>query len=229
MPPRDATGRGAERLAGALAALVAVAALGIAWAPLVTDAAAPHVVTICALALLPVFASWAPAWRRAAVVAAGAIAVVLGAALALGIGPLALVATGDGWAALGGLLPDGLAAASTSNLPVSRAEVPALAALLDVALLGLAGAAAWQLTAGRTPVWAIVALGVGLAYRWTVLPPERPLLAGDARARRGPRDPRARRCPGHAWPPGATSRRRHCGRRRGRARRARDRRRPGAD
>ncbi len=178
MPQRDTTGRGAERLAGALAALVAVATLGIAWAPLVTDAAAPHVVTICALALLPVLASWAPAWRRAAVVAAGAIAVVLGAALALGIGPLALVATGDGWAALGGLLPDGLAAASTSNLPVSRAEVPALAALLDVALLGLAGAAAWQLTAGRTPVWAIVALGVGLAYRWTVLPPERPLLAG---------------------------------------------------
>jgi len=177
-PPDGTAGRDAERIAGALAALVAVTALGIAWAPLVTDAAPLHVGMICALALLPVLASWAPAWRRTAVVGAGAIALILGVALALRTGPLALVATGDGWAALGGLLPDGLAAASASNLPISRAEVPALAALLDVALLGLAGAAAWQLTARRTPVWAIVALGVGLAYRWTVLPPERPLLAG---------------------------------------------------
>lgn len=179
MPPREpAPRRTAQRGPRAAAAVVAVATLGVAWAPLQTGTSAWHVVAVCALALLPAAAALGPGPRRPLAVAAAAVAVLLGLALALRTSPFVLLFTPAGWREALVLLPDGLVEASSTNLPIVPAELPALAALLDLALLGLAGAAAWQAAARRTPVGAVVAVGAGLAYRWTVLPPEEPVLAG---------------------------------------------------
>jgi hypothetical protein len=166
-----------SRLGGLVAALVAVATLGAAWRPLFVDVPATHVAAICALAVLPLLALWSPRGRRLLLALGGLLALLAGLALALRASPVDLLGPA-GWREVATLIPDGLAAASSSNLPVAHADEPALTALLDVALLGLAGAAAWQAAVRRTPIWAIVALGAGLAYRWTVLPPEQPLLAG---------------------------------------------------
>ena len=73
-------------------------------------------------------------------------------------------------------------------------EHPELVALLDLALAALAATdrlADHGAPAGRSP--ALLALGVGLAYRWTVEPPGAGARRGRARAGRRRGDPRAGR------------------------------------
>ncbi len=174
------TGAGRGRPAGVvLAALVAVAVLGVAWSGLYSRVGAGRIALLLLVACLPALAALAPR-RRGPLVAAAAVAAVLGVlALALRVSPLALpLLDGGAWSALRGLMPDGLASGSESGLPVDPAAKPALVALLDVALAGLAGAAAWQILARRRPVAGLVLVGVGLAYRWTVEPPESGAAAG---------------------------------------------------
>lgn len=167
-----------EAAAAAAAGVLAILALAVSWAPLYSDVPIGHVAAIGVLAALPAAAALSPRGGRLLLLAAGVVALVGGLALALRISPPALLATPAGWREIAALVPHGLSAASSSNLPVAHAREPALTALLDMALLGLAGAAAWQASTRRTPLWAVVALSAGLAYRWTVLPPERPALAG---------------------------------------------------
>ncbi len=76
------------------------------------------------------------------------------------------------------ILPDGLAQAAHTALPVAASDAPDLVALLDVALAALAGVAVWQIVVRRRPVAGLVAVGVGLAYCWTVRPPDSPAVAG---------------------------------------------------
>ncbi len=68
--------------------------------------------------------------------------------------------------------------ASTAGIPVSPAERPELVALIDMGLVLLAATAAWQIVVRRRPVAGVLAVGVGLAYRWTVEPPDRAAVAG---------------------------------------------------
>ncbi|MGD9571538.1 MAG: transglutaminase family protein [Thermoleophilia bacterium] len=163
----------------ALAALVAVAALGITWSGLYAGVSGGRIALLVLVACLPALASLAP--RRTGLVVAGAVvvSVLLVLAMALRLSPLALpLFDAAAWEAVRSLVPDGLATGSDSGLPVDPASKPSLVALLDVALAVLAGAAAWQILARRRPVAGLVLVGVGLAYRWTVEPPSSGAAAG---------------------------------------------------
>ena len=61
---------------------------------------------------------------------------------------------------------------------MSPTERPELVALLDMGLVLLAATAAWQIVVRRRPVAGVLAVGVGLAYRWTVEPPAQAAVAG---------------------------------------------------
>ncbi|MGD9694597.1 MAG: transglutaminaseTgpA domain-containing protein [Thermoleophilia bacterium] len=163
----------------AAAALVAVVVLAVAWNGLYREVGANHVAALCILALLPAAASLAPRGRVAAVAAALLVAVPTTLALALRrpVGDLLLL-RGDAWTDVQRLVPRGMRAGADTGLPVSPGDRPELVALLDVALVVLAGVAAWQILARRRPVAGLVAVGVGLAYRWTVEPPASSAAAG---------------------------------------------------
>ena len=167
-------------LAGpAAAAALALVVLGVSWAGLTEEVGAGHVLALCAVAALPAIAATAPRARVALIALAGLAATALALGLALRRSPLALLALdGEAWGEARMILPRGLRDGSDTSLPVSPAEHPELAALLDVALVALAATAAWQILARRRPVAGLVAVGVGLAYRWTVEPPGEPVLAG---------------------------------------------------
>lgn len=161
-----------------VAALVAVAGLGVAWSELLFPTETQRVLALCALAMLPAVAGAIPRRRRLTVPLAGLVVVVAGASLVALVPPLSLVTEPSSWHAVADVIPGGLEAASSNDLPVSAAEEPQLAGLLLMALLVLATTVAWQAGARGAPVGTILALGVGVAYRWTVLPPEKPVLTG---------------------------------------------------
>jgi transglutaminase-like putative cysteine protease len=169
-----------KSLAGpAAAAALASLVLGVAWAGLFEDVGAGHVAALCAVAALPAVAATAPRARVALIALAGLAASALALGLALRRSPLALLTLdGEAWGEARMILPRGLRDGSDTGLPASPAEHPELIALLDLALVALAATAAWQILVRRRPVAGLVAVGVGLAYRWTVEPPADPVLAG---------------------------------------------------
>ena len=163
------------------ATVVALAALTAAWSGLYEGVRWPHVAGICIVAALPALATaWPrPRGRRAAAVVATLVAVPILLAMALRHSVWDYVTfDGEAWRDARAVLPDGLRSASDAGLPVSFGEHPEMVGLLDLALAALAATIAWQLIARRRPVAALLALGVGLAYRWTVEPPDNGVLAG---------------------------------------------------
>ncbi len=113
----------------------------------------------------------------AGLVALAAAVVALGAAV--GSNPIKLI-RGDGptWSALGDILPSGLGNAASTPVPLSPDRSPALAALLVLVLAGVACLVAWQIVVSRRPLAGVIAATTGLAYRWTLVPPLRPVLTG---------------------------------------------------
>jgi protein-glutamine gamma-glutamyltransferase len=172
--PRD------RSLAGPiLGAALALLILATAWAGLFKDVGAGHLFGLCVVAALPTLAALSPrAWRPAAGVAAIlALAFALGLALRRSAWDLVLL-HGDAWSAAREILPEGLRQGSTAGIPVSPTERADLVALLDMGLVLLAATAAWQIVVRRRPVAGVLAVGVGLAYRWTVEPPGQAAVAG---------------------------------------------------
>jgi transglutaminase-like putative cysteine protease len=163
----------------AAAAALALVALIVAWAGLYEGVRWPHLVALCAVAALPAIA--ASSSRARAVLVPAAVLVAVPAVLAISLRhSLWDYATFDGaaWRDARAVVPDGLRTASSTGLPVSPEEHPELVALLDLALAALAATIAWQILVRRRPVAGLLALGVGLAYRWTVEPPEAAVAAG---------------------------------------------------
>ncbi len=121
------------------------------------------------------------AGRRATlwVCLSAAAAAIVALAAAVGSKPIALV-RGDGptWSALGDIIPGGLGNASTTPLPLSIDRAPALSALLVLVLAGAACLVAWQIVVSRRPLAGIIAAAASMAYRWTLVPPLRPVLTG---------------------------------------------------
>ena len=163
----------------AVAAALALVVLMVAWAGLYEGIRWPHLAGLCAVAALPAIAASSARARGPLLVAAVLVGVpvVLGMALRHSAIDFATL-DGDAWRDARAVLPDGLRTASNAGLPVSFEEHPELVALLDLALAALACTIAWQLIVRRRPVAGLVALGVGLAYRWTVEPPAAGVLAG---------------------------------------------------
>ncbi len=175
MPPRDQRSVAGPLLGAALAILI----LATAWSGLVTDVGVGHLLALCLVAALPAVAALSPRGARPAAV----VAVILAVALALGLALRRsawdlLRLQGDAWSAAREIVPEGLRQGSNEGLPVSPAEHPELVALLDVGLVALAATAAWQIVVRRRPVAGLVAVCVGLAYRWTVEPPAQAAAAG---------------------------------------------------
>lgn len=113
----------------------------------------------------------------ASLVAAAAATVALGAAVESN--PVKLV-RGDGptWSALGDILPGGLGNAAATPVPLAPDRAAALGALLILVLAGLACLIAWQIVVSRRPLAGVIATATGLAYRWTLVPPLRPVSIG---------------------------------------------------
>jgi transglutaminase-like putative cysteine protease len=175
VPPRDVRPIAGPLLGAALAILI----LATAWSGLLTDAGAGHMLALCVVAALPAIAALSPRARGPAT----ALAAILALALALGLALRRsawdlLLLHGDAWSAAREIVPEGLRQGSNTGLPVSPAERPELVALLDMGLVALAATAAWQILVRRRPVAGLVAVGVGLAYRWTVEPPAQAAAAG---------------------------------------------------
>ena len=161
------------------AAVVALVVLAAAWAGLYRGIGGGRLILLCAVGALPAIAALAPRARGLAVALAAALAVPAALALATRGSPWALITLdADAWSVVGAIVPDGLAAGSDAGLPVSAAAEPALVALLDIALVLMAAAAAWQIVVRRRPVLGLIVVGVGLAYRWTVEPPASGVAAG---------------------------------------------------
>ncbi len=171
--------RASPREGPAAAAALALVVLVIAWAGLYEGVRWPHLAGLCAVAALPAIAASSRRWRAPLVVAAVALAVPLVLAMSLRHSLWDYLAfDGQAWRDARAVLPDGLQTASNAGLPASFEEHPELVALLDLALAALAATIAWQLLVRRRPVAALLALGVGLAYRWTVEPPGAGAAAG---------------------------------------------------
>lgn len=158
---------------------MALVVLVVAWSGLYADIGWPHLAALAVVAALPAVAATSRRARGALV----AVAVVAGVPIVLGMALRHsawdyVTADATAWGDARAVLPDSLRTASDTGLPVSWDEHPELVALLDLALAGLAATAAWQILARRRPVAGLVALGVGLAYRWTVEPPASEVLAG---------------------------------------------------
>jgi transglutaminase-like putative cysteine protease len=172
--------RASPREGPAAATALALVVLVIAWAGLYEGVRWPHLAALCAVAAVPAIAA-SSRRRRAPLVAvvAAVIAVPLVLAMSLRHSLWAYLSfDGEAWHDARAVLPDGLRTASHAGLPASFEEHPELVALLDLALAALAATIAWQLLVRRRPVAALLALGVGLAYRWTIEPPGAGAAAG---------------------------------------------------
>lgn len=171
--------RGADLARAATAAALLVVLLAVAWAGLHAGPAAGRVALLALLAVLPVAARLSP--RAGAGLTAGATAASVAGLLALAarvsLGDL-LTLDADAWATVAAIVPDGVREASGTSLPLDAAEAPALAGLLDLALMGIAGCVAWQAAVRRRPLAAIAGFGLGMGYRWTVVAPDHPVLWG---------------------------------------------------
>lgn len=161
------------------AAAIALGVLVVAWQGLLAGVPWWHTALYALCAPLPTLAVVAP--RGPAVVAATSTALlgVVGISMAARVSPWDLVrADGQAWGAVRALWVDGVAQAGDAPLPADIASAPALVGLLELCLLALCFVVAWQLVVRCLPVGALVALGVGLGYRWTVVPPEQPVVVG---------------------------------------------------
>lgn len=110
---------------------------------------------------------------------AGLAAVVLVVLAAVGANLKELVA-GDSavWGRIGDILPEGLGNAARTGLPLAATGTEALSSLLVVVLAAGSALVMWQLVVARRPLTAIIAATIGLSYRWTLVPPEQPVLVG---------------------------------------------------
>lgn len=120
--------------------------------------------------------------RRRAVwwaTASGVAFVVVALGVSVRSSPAAVV-LGDRetWRRLGGIVPHGLGAAATTPLPLSVDRSPELSALLLLVVAGASALVAWQTIVRRRPLVAVVATATGLAYRWTLVPPDRVVTVG---------------------------------------------------
>ena len=157
-----------------------VGLLAATWSGLWQQPPAGRIALVAAVGVLPALVQVTGVRRArlwAGLVAVAVAIVALGASV--GSNPIKLV-RGDGptWSALGDILPSGFGNAATAPLPLSPDRAPALAALLVLVLAGAACLIAWQIVVSRRPLAGIIAATTGLAYRWTLVPPLRPVLTG---------------------------------------------------
>ncbi len=167
----------ALRRLAAVAVLAAV--LGIAWAGLYEGGRTGHLVLLAVAAALPALGELSPRARRGVSAAGGVVALVVVAAMATDVSVWSLVGLDpDAWSAVARMVPDGMAASSSTAVPASPTEDAAFVGLLDLAFAALTAGIAWQLMARRRPGAAVVLAGLGLAYRWTVEPIPDPVWVG---------------------------------------------------
>ncbi|MCU0307827.1 MAG: transglutaminase-like domain-containing protein, partial [Thermoleophilia bacterium] len=160
-------------------AAVLLALLTIEWAGLVAASSPGRLVLLVALGVAPALAALSPRAPRLlallTTLACAAAAVLIATRPDLGA---LLARDGEAWRDLAGVLPDGLRALNDTTLPAPADADPALFAVLDLALWVIAACVAWLTIAARNALAGVVAVGVALAYRWTVVSPSRPLLEG---------------------------------------------------
>lgn len=160
--------------AGALVGLLAAT-----WSGLWREAPTGRLALVAAIGVMPALVR-VTSGRRSSLWASlcAAVAAIVVLAVAVGSDPVALVGVGSTWNALGDIIPEGLGNASTTPLPLAVDRAPALSALLILVLAGAACLVAWQIVVARRPLAGIIAAATGLAYRWTLVPPSRPVLTG---------------------------------------------------
>jgi transglutaminase-like putative cysteine protease len=159
---------------------ILVGLLATGWSGLWQDSPSGRLALVATLAFVPAIVR-VVAGRRAmlwsALSAVAAALVVLGAAV--GSTPVELVSGNGGtWGRLGDIIPEGLGKASATPLPLAAERAPALSSLLILVLAAAAALIAWQAIVARRPLAGVIATATGLAYRWTLVPPERVITTG---------------------------------------------------
>jgi hypothetical protein len=181
--PRASTTAGAFGPAGAIGAgVLLVGLLAIGWAGLWADAPAGRLALVAGAALVPaVVRSLRLRLGTAWTLASAALAAVVALGAAAGSDPVRVVG-GDGatWTRLRAVIPEGIGNAATTPLPLDPTGGGALSGLLILILWCACLLIAWQAIVGRRPLAAVIATMIGLAYRWTLVPPGRPVVAGTA-------------------------------------------------
>ncbi|MFN8124471.1 MAG: transglutaminase-like domain-containing protein [Thermoleophilia bacterium] len=168
-----------DTLRRAAAAVLLAAVLGIAWSALYDTDRSSQLIVLAVVAALPVLGDLSPRSPRAAAAAGTVLAALVVGAMAAQVSVWSLAGlSGEAWGAVARLIPDGMAASSSASVPASPVDDAAFVGLLDAAFAALVAGVAWQLVSRRRPVAAVILAGLGLAYRWTVTAPDRPLLAG---------------------------------------------------
>lgn len=161
--------------AGALVGLLAAT-----WSGLWREPPTGRLALVAALGMVPAMVRAAGLrhgwlWSVASVV----LVTIVSLGAAVGASPFDVVrADGETWSALGDVIPDGLGNAAATPLPLSVDRAPALGALLILVLVGATCLIAWQIIVSRRPLAAVIATATGLAYRWTLVPPLRPVMIG---------------------------------------------------
>jgi protein-glutamine gamma-glutamyltransferase len=180
MPSAPKPARFLDALLPTIAAGCLVGLLAATWSGLWQQPPTGRLALVALVGVLPALVRVTGIRRAglwAGLVAVASAIVALGAAV--GSNPIKLV-RGDGptWNALGDIIPGGFGDAPTAPLPLSPDRFPALEALLVLVLAGAACVIAWQIVVSRRPLAGIIAATTGLAYRWTLVPPLRPVLTG---------------------------------------------------
>lgn len=180
MPGSSDLVRRLRALGPILAAGLLLALLATAWSGLWAEPPRGRLALVTMLGAAPALVRAARMRRAAAWTTLTAlVATVCALGVAVGASPFRIV-TGDGdaWAAIGDIIPQGLRNASATPLPLSPDRPQALSALMVLILCGGATVIAWQAIVAHRPLAAIIAAAAGLAYRWTLVPPDRPVLTG---------------------------------------------------
>lgn len=168
-----------ETLRRAAAAVLLAAVLGIGWSALYDADRTRQLIVLALVAALPALGDLSPRAPRAAAVAGTALAVLIVGAMAAQVSVVSLLGlSGDDWGAVLRVIPEGMAASSSASVPASAVDDAAFVGLLDAAFAALVAGVGWQIMARHRPGAAVILAGLGLAYRWTVEAPERPLLSG---------------------------------------------------
>ncbi len=165
----------------AAAAVVVIGVLLWSWADLWEDAPIARLVTVAVCGALPAIGIVADRGigPRLGLITGWivSIVVIIGTATDVSIRSLARL-RGHAWAAVRDLVDEGLSTAATVTIPLSGADTRPITALLLIVVATTTSALVALVFVARRPIAGVVGLVIAVAYRWTLVPPQRPLRDG---------------------------------------------------
>jgi len=179
--PRVRRRRRTETLRAAIAAALLVAVTVWAWAGLWVDAPAARLVVAALLGSLPAVTIAVERGLRARLLLfvtwLVSAVIVVGVATDVSIRSL-LGLRASAWSTVWDLLDHGLSVAATVAIPLQGVDIRPITALLIIVIATTTSALVALAFAARRAVPAVLGAVIAIAYRWTLVPPSRPIVDG---------------------------------------------------